>query len=133
MRICKFSNYLKTYRKRSHLTQHEMAFLLGDKSAAKISRYENIVRSPKLKALLSYSIVFGISITEIFAEESREISKATRERAQSLLDKFSEKPSNPIMARKISFLKTLCGLSSENKNKQTLWNTNTYQSKTKKS
>lgn len=131
MPACKFSNYLKTYRKRSHLTQKEMAFLFGDKSAAKICRYENTVRSPKLETLLCYSSVFEIPITEIFAEEFREISKATKQRAKSLLAKFPEKPPDPVTARKIRFLKTLCDLSSETKNQQTLWSTNTYQSKTK--
>ena len=36
----KLENYLRTYRKRSGLTQREVAFLVGCRNGAQVSRYE---------------------------------------------------------------------------------------------
>ena len=69
------SNYLKTYRKRADLTQHELAFLLGVQSASKISRYENMKRLPTLPTVFAYEVIFGVPASQLFAgiyENSKE-------------------------------------------------------------
>ncbi len=43
--------YLRTYRKRSGLTQSEVARLLGLESGQLISRYERLDRSPNLETV----------------------------------------------------------------------------------
>ena len=44
--IHKLENYLRTYRKKSGLTQREVAFLLGCQNGAQVSRYEKRRRLP---------------------------------------------------------------------------------------
>ena len=45
-------NYLRTYRKRSNLSQDEVAFLLGCRGGTKVSRYERHARKPNLEQFL---------------------------------------------------------------------------------
>ena len=52
----KLQNYLRTYRKRSGLSQDEVAFLLGCQTGAKVSRYEPFARKPSLETLFAYEV-----------------------------------------------------------------------------
>jgi transcriptional regulator with XRE-family HTH domain len=63
----KLENYLRTYRKRSGLSQDEMAFLLGCQNGTKVSRYERFARKPNLETLFAYEVVFGAPARELFA------------------------------------------------------------------
>src|SRR5881227_3237850 len=54
MTITRLPNYIRTYRKRSCLTQDEVAFLLGSKSGASVSRHERFKQTPDLQTLLAY-------------------------------------------------------------------------------
>lgn len=103
----KFTNYLKTYRKQTNLNQKELAFLFGDHSAAKISRYENLIRAPSLQALLCYSLIFEVSPQNLFIDQCEEIRKLVRRKALVLIESLNAKPSNPITTKKIKFLTEL--------------------------
>lgn len=59
-------NYLRMYRKRAGLSQDEVAFLLGVKSGAKVSRYERRRRVPPLETALAYEAIFRIPVRELF-------------------------------------------------------------------
>ena len=63
------SNYLRTFRKRSGLSQDDVAFLLGVQSGAEVSRHETFKRVPTLKTALSYEAIFGVPVRELFAGE----------------------------------------------------------------
>src|SRR2546421_227517 len=52
----RLENYLRTYRKRSGLTQREVAFLLGSKNGAQLSRYEKQRRLPPLRTALAFVV-----------------------------------------------------------------------------
>ena len=52
--------YLRTFRRRSGLTQAEVAFLLGAESGAKVSRYERLSRRPSFQTALGLQAVFGV-------------------------------------------------------------------------
>lgn len=60
-------NYLHTYRKRSGMTQREVALLLGCENGAQVSRYEKRHRVPPLQTALAYEAIFGIPVSELFA------------------------------------------------------------------
>jgi len=70
----KLQNYLCTYRKRSSLSQDEVASLLGCESGTKISRYECFDRKPGLEATLACAIVFGVRAVRSL----RELGKGRR-------------------------------------------------------
>jgi transcriptional regulator with XRE-family HTH domain len=107
MDLYKFRNYLKTYRKRTCLSQKELVFLFGSRNPAKISRYENMIRAPSLEALLCYSIIFNVSLQILFCDQCREVEKSIKQKAVTLLNKLGSRPSSPITTRKIKFLKEL--------------------------
>ena len=103
----RLSNYLKMYRKRSTLTQEEMAFLLGAARDSKVSRYENGRRIPAFPAILAYSIVFNAPLHDLFAGHYEETAITIHKRAQRLLAKLGTKPASPALARKMQFLQEL--------------------------
>src|SRR3989442_14407584 len=63
----KLENYLRTYRKRSGLTQREVAFLVGCRNGAQVSRYEKRRRLPPLRTALACEAAFGVPVSELFA------------------------------------------------------------------
>ena len=84
MRANKLPNYLKTYRKRSGLTQGELAYLLGCQYSSKISRYERSSRLPNPETLFGYEAIFGTSIGRLYAGVYEEVAERTKERAKVL-------------------------------------------------
>jgi transcriptional regulator with XRE-family HTH domain len=63
----KLENYLRTYRKRSGLTQQEVAFLLGSEDGTQVSRYEKRRRLPPLETALACEEIYGVPVAELFA------------------------------------------------------------------
>jgi transcriptional regulator with XRE-family HTH domain len=53
-------------RQRSGLAQHEIAFLLGVKSSAKLSRYEAFRRVPDIQTVFELEIIYGVSARDLF-------------------------------------------------------------------
>jgi len=107
MFISKLSNYLKMYRKRSGLTQSEVAFLLGCENGSKVSRYERQSRVPHLKTLLAYKTIFGVSLGHLYSGTYFKISEEVKQRARKLLDTLLGKPMDRRTLSKIGFLKRI--------------------------
>lgn len=84
MRTHKLPNHLRSYRKRLGLSQAEIAYLLGCKSAAKVSRYERFQRIPGLVTALRYEAVFGVPANVLFAGLADEARRATLVRQHKL-------------------------------------------------
>jgi transcriptional regulator with XRE-family HTH domain len=85
----KLSNYLRTIRMRSGLSQDEVAYLLGVESGAEVSRHETFRRMPTLKTALSYEVIFGVSVRELFAGEYEKVEEEIRARATELASRIS--------------------------------------------
>ena len=102
----KLPNYLRTYRMRAGLTQDEMAFLLGCRSGAKVSRYEHFTRQPNLKTVFAYQIIFHAPADKLFPGIYHEIEDITSERAKLLAHKLEKGRPTRVTARKIEVLKT---------------------------
>jgi transcriptional regulator with XRE-family HTH domain len=82
-------NYLRTYRKRSGLSQDDVAFLLGCQSGAKVSRYERFARVPTLETALTYEALFGVPARELFAGVYQKVEETIHKRAQVLGEKLN--------------------------------------------
>lgn len=63
----RLENYLRTYRRRSGLTQGEVVFLLGRKNGAQLSRYEKRHRLPPLRTALALEAIYKIPLAKLFA------------------------------------------------------------------
>ncbi|HZR82585.1 MAG TPA: helix-turn-helix transcriptional regulator [Candidatus Binatia bacterium] len=100
----KLPNYLRAYRKRSGLSQREMAFLLGCRSAAKISRYERYFRRPNLETALTYEIILNTPARELFAGTFEQAEKVARRRAHLLQIRLQRRREDPRLDRKLATL-----------------------------
>src|SRR5947208_10163448 len=95
----KLENYLRTYRKRSGLTQREVAFLVGCRNGAQVSRYEKRRRLPPLRTALALEAAFGVPVSELFAGLREMAGKAVGERLLTLKSKLETNPSQGRDAR----------------------------------
>lgn len=100
----KLKNYVRSYRKRTGFSQNEIAYLLGSKSGAKVSRYECFNREPRLKTVFAYEAVFGVPTQKLFGGVQQEAQKRTVKRAKLLAQKLSRKPQSRETACKLEAL-----------------------------
>lgn len=101
-------SYLRTYRKRSGLSQVEVAFLLGSSSGANISRYERLSIQPKLETALAYEAIFQIPVRDLFAGLYQKVEREIMERLRLLTEKVSDAKLNHVTAHKLTVLRSLC-------------------------
>jgi transcriptional regulator with XRE-family HTH domain len=99
---------MRTYRRRAGLSQEEMAYLLGCKSAAKVSRYERCRRLPNLETLLAYEVILGIPERELLGGLFEKVQQKVLKRAKKLCLKLETGESNSGTARKLEMLKGIC-------------------------
>ncbi len=101
-------NYLKTYRRKSGLTQREVAFLLGWKNGAQLSRYEKGHTLPPLRTALAYQAIFKIPVAELFAGIRSSVDQDTSTRVDELVAGLQEKNQKGrqrrLTARKLDWL-----------------------------
>jgi transcriptional regulator with XRE-family HTH domain len=98
---------VRTYRKRSGLTQDEVAFLLGCESGTKVSRYERYTRKPNLETLFGYELLFGAPGRELFAGTFEKVEKRISNRAQLLTRKLSRATPDKMATRKLQILEAI--------------------------
>ncbi len=80
----KLENYLRAYRRRSGLSQREVAYLLGCKNGAQVSRYERRRHMAPLRTALAFQVALGAPVSELYAGTYESVAKQVRARAQSL-------------------------------------------------
>jgi len=95
---------MRTYRKRSRLTQADIGFLLQLSDSSLISRWEHGQRSPSADVVRVYQLLFEMPIDSLFEEEADNISDTLRERIKLLMEQLEElEPSQKVRCR-IAFL-----------------------------
>lgn len=100
-------NYLRTYRKRTGLTQQEVAFLLGSEDRAAVSRYERVVRQPSLPMLCGYEVILGTPARELFRGTYEKVGNEIARRAKLLAGRISSDTADRFMQRKLDSLKRI--------------------------
>ena len=109
----KLPNYLRTFRKRSYLSQDEITYLLGCRNGSKISRYERFSREPTLETVLKYRAVFRVPTHELFAGVFQKVEKQVSKRAHFLARKIASANPDAITSRKLEALRAISGPQSE--------------------
>jgi transcriptional regulator with XRE-family HTH domain len=99
-------SYVRSHRKRWHLSQRELAFLLGLSSQAVISQHESLARLPQTKALLKYEVLFGEPIGELFPRLRAEAEGEVAEQVKALMARLEKRTDLPA-ARKLELLNKL--------------------------
>jgi transcriptional regulator with XRE-family HTH domain len=103
----KLNNYLGTFRKMRGFSQREIAFLLGCHNSAKVSRYEHDRRVPSLETIFAYEAILGTSARELFAGIQERAVRHALHRVRLLQRRLERQSRNPILARKVEFLRSL--------------------------
>lgn len=101
-------SYLRTHRKRSGLSQDDLAFLLGSASGAKVSRYERRTIQPKLETALAYEAIFRIPTRELFAGLYQKVEIEVVARAQVLGRELAGSQPRKAILNKMALLDALC-------------------------
>jgi transcriptional regulator with XRE-family HTH domain len=104
MTSLKLPNYIRTYRKRTNLTQKEVAFLLGSKTSAHVCRHERLEQSPNLQTLLAYEILFRTPVRNLFGEMNQDVEQKLLQRIRLLVRKLVNSGNSRVKARKIEIL-----------------------------
>jgi len=91
-----FSQQVKAHRRRRGLAQSDVAMLLGDRSAARVSRYERGRRLPSLLIALTYEAIFQTKVSELFCKQYAAVIRDVKRRAKRLAS--SGQPRNAALA-----------------------------------
>lgn len=105
----KLDNYLRTHRRRSGLTQTEVAAVLGCKSGSQISRHERRVRTPELERALAYEALYRAPVRELFAGRYEKVERRTFERAWALALRLGKQPPSVVLDWKLAWIRANCG------------------------
>lgn len=101
-------NYLRGQRKRLHLSQRDMAYLLGCESSAKLSRYERFKVEPKMETALMCGFITCEPLNRLFEGMYRSAARKVRARARILLKRYRRCKRSAAVERKIKTLENLC-------------------------
>ena len=104
MPASRLPNYIRTYRKRACLTQEEVAFLLGSKSSASVSRHERFKQTPDLQTLLAYELLFQTPVRNLFSCTHQEVEQKLRHRIRLLIRKLIRAGQGRRITRKLEIL-----------------------------
>ena len=97
-------NYLRSYRKRSPLTQSDVAYLMGLQDYGTISRCEKGQRRPSVELLLVYHHLFNAPIESFFEHQSEEMLLDLKKRMESLIYDLKKRDGIPKNAFRLRFL-----------------------------
>ncbi len=101
-------NYLRTYRKRTALSQDDVAFLIGGEAGTSVSRHETGIRVPTLEVALAYQVVLGEPVGDLFAGMLHGVEATIRTRAEELLVRLQDcKDSSCVVRKKLEIVAAL--------------------------
>lgn len=83
-------SYLRTHRKKSGLSQSELASILGLVTELQISRHERSLTLPLFLTAISYEIVFQVPISELFPGLYETVRQNIDERLSELEERLHE-------------------------------------------
>ena len=107
MTCSKLPNYLRTYRKRTGLSQRDIAYLLGGHDAARVSRYEHFNSTPSLRIALAFVIIFQKTARELFSGEYQKVEKVVQSRARSFAARLATCKHDQSVDRKSAVLEKI--------------------------
>ena len=100
-------NFLRIYRKRSPLTQADIAFLLKLPDYSNISRWEKGQRAPGIEMMLVYHYLFDTSIESFFEPQSKTILTELLEGIGQLISEIKKEEATPKNTYRIKFLEEI--------------------------
>ena len=104
----RIASHIRIHRKKSGLTQLELARLVGQRNATRVSRHERGVTVPSLAVALGYETIFQVPIADLFPGVRETIVKNAEARLAVLESTLGHKSANDrdanATARKLQFI-----------------------------
>jgi transcriptional regulator with XRE-family HTH domain len=101
-------SYLRTHRKRSGLSQHEVARVLGIENGGLVCRYELGHHLPPLLVALGLEALFQVPISQLFRGLGETVTQTVEDRLLSLGTELQSRsgkgPQAAITAKKLQWL-----------------------------
>ena len=97
-------NYLRTHRRKTGLSQEDMAKLLGAERDTTVSRHESGQRLPALEMAIAYELVYQVPLRELFAGQVVEVGARVRRHANRLLEETNGTLKGPRAQQKLETL-----------------------------
>ena len=99
---------LRTLRKKSGLSQRELAYVLGSRSELSVVKHERSEAIPSLLTALAYEVIFQVPISSQFRGLYTSVEAAIEERLAELEQRLQQcdakDRSAVVTARKLEFL-----------------------------
>ena len=109
----RLQNYLRTYRRKSGLTQQEVAFLLGRKNGAQLSRYEKRQHLPPLRTALACEAIFHVPVAKLFGGVNDGVNREVSERIETLGTRLQDRRNHGrhklLIQRKLAWVQERLG------------------------
>src|SRR6266481_1026158 len=102
----RLKTYLRPLRRRWGLTQRELAFLIGVKNGAAISRIEGLKKAPRLEWAVACAVVFDTRALELFPGLFSRVYEDVLGRSTQLYEELQGDPSKTTRL-KLDFLETV--------------------------
>lgn len=100
--------YLRFLRRKSGLSQKELARILGSVTASQVSRHERSIVAPTLAAAIGYEVVFRRLVSEIFVGFYHTIEVGVVERLGAFESELSDSTAKgrtaTLVARRLEWL-----------------------------
>lgn len=100
-------SYIRTHRRKSGLTQHELATILGYKRDAQVCRHERADVTPTFLIALGYEILFRVPLAELFPGVYETVERAIEQRVAQMEEAFQQEsgkgPGAEATARKLEW------------------------------
>lgn len=91
-------SYIRSYRRKSRLSQEDVAFLLGGTSGTSVSRHERGRRAPTVQTALAYEIILGKAVGQLYSRFHEVLRADIARRAAELVDREAENVNGPMRA-----------------------------------
>ena len=102
------ASYLRSHRLKSGMSQRELSDLIGLIGDHQVSNHERSTAIPSLLVAITYQVIFGVPITELFPGLYETIRLAVEERLSemenALQDSTAKGRKAQVIARKLEWL-----------------------------
>jgi DNA-binding XRE family transcriptional regulator len=102
------ANYLRAHRRKTGITQHELAQFLGYGTHGAVSRHERLEAVPSLLVALSYQVLYRIPVSEIFVGLTETVEFQIEEQLAEFENHLGEQSARgnraALIARKLEWL-----------------------------
>ena len=108
MTLKQIANYLRLHRRKSGLSQRELASIVGALTEVPISRHERSVTMPDLLIAVGYEVIFRAPISELFPGFYQTLEASIEERLADMEKELQESTAKgrraASIARKLEWL-----------------------------